>query len=156
WQGVGGANRSVDVHWTRVIHIAERALDDEAIGLPRLERIYNRVMDCEKLLGGSAEIYWQNAAQLRASKADPEVEWDPDEQKAMEEQFEELYHGLRRDLRLRGVEPHQLAAAVADPKGHLDAQLDFISGATGIPKRILIGSERGELASEQDENNWTA
>src|SRR5690606_27397069 len=27
---------------------------------------------------------------------------------------------------------------------------------TGIPKRILIGSERGELSSEQDENNWAA
>lgn len=156
WTGVGGAQQSLTVHWSRVIHVAEKSLDDESIGLPRLERIFNRVMDCEKLLGGSAEIYWQNAANTRAWEADPEVEWDPQEQKDMEAQFEELYHGLRRDLRLRGVTPHNLAASVTDPKGHVDVQLDFIAGATGIPKRILIGSERGELSSEQDENNWAA
>ena len=32
----------------------------------------------------------------------------------------------------------------------------MISGATGIPLRILVGSESGELASSQDENNWNS
>ena len=30
----------------------------------------------------------------------------------------------------------------------------MISAETGIPKRILTGSERGELASSQDRDNW--
>ena len=30
----------------------------------------------------------------------------------------------------------------------------MIAAATRIPKRILIGSERGELASSQDEKSW--
>jgi hypothetical protein len=30
----------------------------------------------------------------------------------------------------------------------------LISGVTTIPQRILMGSERGELASIQDRNNW--
>ena len=30
----------------------------------------------------------------------------------------------------------------------------MISGATGIPSRILTGSERGELASSQDVDSW--
>lgn len=30
----------------------------------------------------------------------------------------------------------------------------LISGTTGIPQRILIGSEAGQLASEQDRANW--
>lgn len=156
WKGISGMQRNLTVHWSRVIHVAERALDDESIGLPRLERIWNRVMDCEKLLGASAEIFWQNAAPTRAWMADADTEFSPDDQADMEAMFEELYHGLRRDVRLRGVTPQSLVQAVADPSGHLDKQLDFISGATGIPKRILIGSERGELASEQDENNWAA
>jgi len=40
------------------------------------------------------------------------------------------------------------------PQEYISNQLDAISGAVGVPKRILIGSERGELSSEQDENNW--
>jgi hypothetical protein len=33
-------------------------------------------------------------------------------------------------------------------------ELWLISAATGIPLRILMGSERGELASSMDERNW--
>ena len=156
WTGSGAGQKTVDVHHSRVLHVAERSLEDVSIGTPRLERVFNRLMDLEKLLGGSAEIFWQNAAMLRAFVADKDVEWEPDEQKAMQEQLEEMQHGLRRQLRLRGVETQQLAAPVPDPKEYVDKQLDAIAGATGVPKRILIGSERGELSSEQDENNWAA
>lgn len=154
--GHGGGERRVTVHHSRVIHIAERALDDVAIGQPRLERVWNRLMDVDKTVGGAAEIYWQNAALIRAWVAAPDVEWDPAEQKDMEAQLEELQHGLRRDLRLRGVEPKPVAGSPADPAGAFDKALDLIAGAIGIPKRILIGSERGELSSEQDEVNWAA
>lgn len=154
WIGIGGAETSVTAHWTRTIHVTERALDDGAIGTPRLERIWNRVMDLDKLLGGSAEVYWQNAAGLRVWSADADAEWDPKEKADMEEQLEEIANNLRRDARVRGVQANLLAATPHDPAGHIDKQLDVISGATGIPKRILIGSERGELSSEQDENNW--
>src|SRR5690606_32676688 len=41
-----------------------------------------------------------------------------------------------------------------DPGPHFDVQIALISAATGIPQRILMGSERGELASSQDERNW--
>jgi hypothetical protein len=36
----------------------------------------------------------------------------------------------------------------------VDKALDVIAGTIGMPKRLLVGSERGELASSQDENNW--
>jgi hypothetical protein len=154
WVGIGGVEKNVNVHWSRTIHVVERALDDGAIGTPRLERIWNRVMDLDKLLGGSSEVYWQNAAGLRVWSADADAEWDPKEQADMEAQLEEMQNGLRRDARVRGINASLLAAKPEDPTGHIDKQLDIIAGASGIPKRILIGSERGELSSEQDENNW--
>lgn len=154
WTGTGAGQKTLTVHHSRVIHVAERALEDASIGMPRLERVYNRLMDLDKLLGGSAEVFWQNAAMLRAYIADKDVEWGEAEQAQMAEQIEEMQHNLRRDMRLRGVTPQNLGGDVADPASHIDKQLDAISGATGIPKRILIGSERGELSSEQDENNW--
>lgn len=154
--GHGGGERRVAVDHSRVIHVAEKALGDDAIGQPRLERIWNRLMDVDKTLGGSAEVYWQNAAIIRAWIADPEVEWDPVEQADMKAQLEELTHGLRRDVRLRGVAPEALSSTPADPTGVFDKLLDVIAGSEGIPKRILIGSERGELASEQDEVAWAS
>lgn len=156
WTGAGAGQRQFNVHHSRVIHVAERALEDEAIGLPRLERVFNRLMDTDKLLGGSAEMYWQNVAMILAFIAEANATWAPGEKEDMANQIEEMQHGLRRALRLKGVNPEQLAPGLqgADPGEHLDKQLDFIAGASGVPKRILIGSERGELSSEQDENNW--
>ena len=156
WRGAGAGQKVLTVHHSRVIHVAERALEDTAIGIPRLERIWNRLMDLDKLLGGSAEMYWQNVAMLLAFMADSDVEWEPDEKTDMADQLEELQNGLRRFLRLRGVTAEQLAPGLqgSDPNSHIDWQVKIISAATGIPQRLLLGNEAGELASSQDENNW--
>jgi hypothetical protein len=54
----------------------------------------------------------------------------------------------------QGVEFKALEAQVSDPSAHVDVQIQMISAETGIPKRILVGSERGELASTQDQEAW--
>jgi hypothetical protein len=48
----------------------------------------------------------------------------------------------------------ELSPQVVDPSNHFQALIQAVSAATHIPKRILIGSERGELASSQDDINW--
>lgn len=158
WTGAGAGQRMFSVHHSRVIHVAERALEDDSIGTPRLERVFNRLMDLDKLLGGGAEMYWQNVAMILAFIADADAAWDPEEREDMQNQLEEMMHGLRRQLRLRGVNPEQLAPGLqgADPSSLIDKMYDSIAGAVGIPKRILLGTERGELSSSQDENNWSA
>ncbi len=157
WTGSGAGQKSITVHHSRVIHFAERALEDESIGTPRLERVWNRLQDLDKLLGAGAEMYWQNAAMIMHLKADLEVQWDPAESAALKSQIDEMQNGLTRWLRTRGVDAQNIAPGLqgADPSTAIDKQLDMIGGATGIPKRILIGSERGELSSQQDENNFT-
>lgn len=156
WTGTGGGQRALTVHWTRVIHVAERPMEDVSIGTPRLRPVFNRMMDLDKLLGGSAEMYWQNVAMLLAFMADADVDWEPDEAQQMQDQLQEMQDGLRRMLRLRGVQAQNLAPGLqgADPSGHIEKQIDVIAGTTGIPKRILLGNEAGELASTQDETNW--
>lgn len=144
------------VHHSRVIHLAEDGLEHTILGSPALEPIWNRLLDLDKLLGGGAEVYWQNAAKVTVFSADKEVEWDPEEQEELKKELEEMDQGLRRSLRIRGVEPHILAAPVADPSQLISAVLDEIGGAKGIPKRILMGTERGELASSQDEVNFSS
>ena len=156
WTGSGGGQRVVNVHHSRVLHVAERPLEDVSIGMPRLERVFNRLMDLDKLLGGSAEMYWQNVAMLIALVADAETDWTEQDPEAVSKQMEDMQHGLRRFLRLQGIEPKNIAPGLqgSDPGSHIDKQIDIIAGASGIPQRILLGSERGELASGQDETNW--
>lgn len=156
WTGTGAGQKSLTVHHSRVIHVAERALEDESIGTPRLERIWNRLMDLDKLLGSSAEIYWQNSAMIMQLKADLDVEWDPEEAAALTSQIDEMQNGLRRWLRTRGVDANNIAPGLqgSDASNTIDKLIDVIAGSVRIPKRILLGNEAGELASSQDENNW--
>jgi hypothetical protein len=71
-------------------------------------------------------------------------------------QLDEYEHNLRRFLVNEGVTMQALESQVHDPVGHVEVQLQMISAVTRIPKRILVGSERGELSSNQDQESWLA
>lgn len=150
----GQGTTTLPVHWSRIIHIAENLLDNEVYGIPRLQRVYNRLDDLMKTVGGSAEATWKLMRKGGIFKLDPDARLSPQKEAEFEEQIDELDHGLRRYMQLRGIDYQDLGSDVVDPSGIVDLILSLISGATGIPKRILIGSERGELASSQDERNW--
>jgi hypothetical protein len=72
----------------------------------------------------------------------------------LQDQLDEYEHNLRRFLIARGMDIQSLETQVSDPANHVDIQIQMISAQTGIPKRILTGSERGELASTQDITSW--
>jgi hypothetical protein len=62
--------------------------------------------------------------------------------------------GLQRWMPTVGAEVHSLAPQVVDPRPQIEVQLQGIAIALAIPLRKLMGSERGELASSQDEGDW--
>lgn len=149
---VGG---TLMVHASRVLHVAIACLDDEVYGIPRLEPIYNNICDLDKVVGSSAEMYFRDAKrriglQMREgykfnSKADAEE---------TARKAEEFQHGLRDFLDVMGMDIVNLPGSTASPKEQVAAQLEIICAATGIPKRKLEGSERGELSSKQDAEEW--
>lgn len=147
------SSASMDVlcHWSRVIHVAENLLENNVFGTPRLECIYNRLDDLEKTAGGSAEMYWRGAFPGLALEMEPGATIDP---KKLNEEVEEYIHNMRRVLRLKGIKARTLQPNIEDPTGQVKVLLELIAGAIGMPMRILIGSERGELASSQDRTNW--
>lgn len=143
------------VHFSRCLHIAENLLDNDIEGLPRLENILNRLEDLEKIVGGSGEMFWRGAFPGFAFKKQPDAIFDPEQgTAALEDEIDSYIHGLQRYMKLEGIDIESLTPQVVTPTAHVDAILDLIAGTTGIPKRILIGSERGELASSQDETSW--
>jgi hypothetical protein len=85
---------------------------------------------------------------------DDEYEMDDDTEQDLKDQIAEYENNLRRILVNRGINLESLAQQIADPKGHVEVQIQMISAITGIPKRILTGSERGELSSSQDTDQW--
>jgi hypothetical protein len=142
------------VHHSRVIHVAEDMLEDNVEGRPKLEGVLNRLHDLEIIVGGSAEMFWRGALPGYGFKLDEGHSLSPQDLEDLQSEIEEYLHGLKRYIRLRGMSVEDFAVQVADPSNHVSVQLDMVSAETRIPKRILLGSERGELASSQDEQNW--
>jgi hypothetical protein len=149
---VTSESRTLEVHWSRLIHVTPDAMESDVYGTPVLKAIYNRLQDLELVSGGSSEMFWRGAFPGISFEADGDVEL-PSES-AMEDEIEDYIHGVSRYLRLQGVKTRTLEPNIVSAKDQINVIISLISGATGIPQRILMGSERGELASTQDKANW--
>jgi hypothetical protein len=158
-QGVAGRAISAPriafkVHWSRVIHVCDNVIEDTVYGIPRLEPVYNLLDDLLKVAGGSAETYWLTANRGMQMDIDKDMPLDQEDAANLEDEVEEYHHNLRRFIRTRGVKLQELGAKVATSKDPIDAIISLISATTRIPQRLLMGSEAGQLASEQDRANW--
>lgn len=152
----GNKTDTVRVHHSRILHVSEGLLESDTYGSSRLEPVLNRLHDLELILGGSAEMFWRGAfpGVGLAAKEGAYFSKDGQSLEALETEMDAYIHNMQRYFRVQDVEIHQMQTQVADPSMHVEIQLMAISASTGIPKRILSGSERGELASSQDETNW--
>lgn len=146
--------RGFEVHHSRILHVSENGLEDEIFGNPRLERVYNLLDDILKTVGGAAETYWLTANRGLQVDVDKDLDFKPEDAQDLSDEIDEYQENLRRVIRTKGVKIHNLGSDVADPRGTFGVITALLAGATGIPQRILLGSEAGQLASEQDRANW--
>jgi len=142
------------VHYSRVIHIAEGLLENEVYGEPRLQKVFNRLEDLDKIVGGSAEGFWQSAAPGYALTPKADFDLDVGALSDAKDEFQNYVNGMQRLMAMSGIDIQKLDGEISDPTKAFDVVLSLISGKTGIPKRILLGSEVGELASTQDQSNF--
>lgn len=150
-------SQQMTVHWTRVIHVADcRESPSVIYGTPRMQIVFNRIYDVQKVLGGSGEMFWKGAFPGIAIETSPGLDQisDPLDEEAVKNQMELYMNGLQRFIALNGVTAKSLAPQIADPRAHMESQYDYVAVTLGIPKRVLMGSERGELASSQDSKKW--
>jgi hypothetical protein len=128
----------------------------ETYGVPRMQPVYNRLIDLRKILSGSGEMFWKGAFPGISFEVNPElvdqgVTLDPE---SMRKEFERYENGLQRYLATTGVTAKSLQIQVSSPKDHVEAHMSAIAVTLGIPKRILFGSEQAQLASSQDAMAW--
>ena len=143
-------------HHSRVVHIADGNLDSDLIGQPKIAKVYNLLDDLIKTVGGSAETFWMAGNRGMQIDVDKEAKFDAGDAEALEDQVQAYQHELTRVIQTRGVKINNLGSETPDPRGMFDVILNLISGTTGIPKRVLLGTEAGNLASSQDRANWSS
>jgi len=143
------------VHWSRVIHIADNRKSSEVYGTPRMQTLFNRLYDLRKITGGSGEMFWKGGFPGYSFEMDPNAKpLSTTQLDTLREKIADWANGLQRYLTVQGVKVNSLNPQVADPKNHVEVQLEIIAIVLGIPKRIFMGAEQAKLASTQDTEAW--
>jgi len=142
------------VHWSRVLHLADGKLDSEVYGTPRLIRVYNRLDDLMKIIGGAAEAAWlqMRPGTLFTNKDGYQIPQDSDAVGDRLEEIRRYAHDPLRMLFMEGIAAQQIGPSEVPAIGPLfDCYIALIAAASDIPQRVLIGSAMGELAAAQED-----
>lgn len=148
--------KQVQIHWTRVIHIpSDYTLSNELFGFPRMLQVLNNLHNIQKISSGSGEMFWRGAFPGLSIETHPSMGGDAEiDAGAIRKNLENYMNGLKRYIALTGMTAKSLEPQAIDPGPHLEPQIELICIKLGVPKRIFMGSERGELASSQDDSTW--
>ncbi len=156
--GIGLPLATVRVHWSRIIHLADTGANAGSsiiFAPPRMRPVLNRLLDLRKLYGGSAEMYWRGAFPGYTLSTHPQLGGDVNvDASSIRDQMEQYMNGLQRYVMLMGMSMEGLAPQVVDPTQQIAVQIEAICIQLGCPVRVFKGSERGELASSQDDAAW--
>lgn len=146
------------VHWTRIVHVpSDGQLSSPVFGTERLRQVYRHILSLQKLYHGDGEMFWKGAFPGISFETHPQLGGQVDVNRtAMRTEVEQYQNGLQRILLSMGMTAKMLSPTVSDPTPHIEAQLTAIAIRVDIPKRILMGSERGELSSAQDSGEWSS
>lgn len=145
------------VHASRLVHIAEGTLEDDLFGRPRLRRVWDRLDDLAKTVGGSAEVFWMVANRGLQFDVDKEMRLNDDDKKDLDAQMEAYVNGLSRIFKTKGIKIqglNELGSGNVNPRQVFAVIAALVVGATGIPYRMLFGTERGQNINEQDRKAW--
>ncbi len=153
--GVGLPTTTLDVHWTRCVHVTDNRSESEVYHVPRMRAVFNNILNIEKMSGASAEGYWQSCFNLLFLSTNPQLGGNVVINRTeMRNMMENISNGLQRHAVLKGMTPTAIGPSVVDPAPFIDCQKKMIANYIGIPMRVFDGSERGELASSQDDGSW--
>lgn len=116
--------RATKVHFSRILHVADGALDTEVYGLPRLERVWNNLDDLEKVVGAGSEAFWLRAHQGYQFNIDKETRLDPEGEQNLKDEVDEFVNGIKRAVKTRGVDLQVLGSDVAMFDNNVNSIID--------------------------------
>jgi len=149
----------VKVHWSRLIHFKEGNPSSRTYGTPRLKRIFNRLLDWEKVMGGASEAFWLlvNPGWVFTVEDDAEFPVEGTQEFTdLDDQINAFMQNIQRFLKLTGVKAEKFDADLVSAKEQGSMIIKSLSTGSRVPQRVLVGNEAGELASTQDDENLAA
>ena len=153
--GIGMPMATVQVHWTRILHLADNLNSSEVIGVPAIRPVLNPVLDIRKIRGASGEAYWKGGFPGLSLETHPQLGGDvPIDDSSLKDMIENYMNSLQRYMVNVGMSAKMLAPSCVDPTPYVNVALEAICVQLGCPVRVFRGSERGELASSQDDSAW--
>lgn len=144
------------VNASRVVHLAEGALESEWTGLAALDGLYNAVLNVDKVLGASAEAFFQNVQKLLvlSDKAGFDDDLTDVEKTTLKEQMDDFINNFRKFIKVTGMDVTPIQPAIASPKDTYEVSMNYIAGASGFPLRMLTGEGAGQLSGSEDRASW--
>ena len=153
--GIGLAAGIRPVHHSRVIHVADNSLSSDVFGVPRMKVPLDRIEDLKKEYAGAGEGFWQACLPILSMETHPQMGGDVDvDENALKDMLEQIFNGSQRWMQTFGLAAKNLSPNVPSPAPFIDKAIEAICIVMGCPVRIFKGSERGELASSQDDDAW--
>ena len=164
--GTYGPVRSVTVHPDRVIILCEGSEDENMLsGVPFLRAGYNKLLDLEKISGGSAEGFLKNASRQLGISFDAQTDMAAIAQQAKQAGYENLGEAMNdKMMKLnRGTDSalvtqsgttSVLSVAAADPQPSWTVTANEFTSSIQCPFTIQFGQQTGRLASDEDKTDW--
>ena len=147
-------------HWSRVIHLVEEPFDSDIEGIPALQPVFNRILDLDKVLGGSAEAYFRNARGKIGFEVDSdfgsELLCDPESKAAFDRAARAFTHDLQDQIVSVGSKIVPISTAHQSPIDTVKSLVWEISCFTRIPVRYLTGEGSGVMSGSEDKLTYNA
>ncbi|EMA0457717.1 DUF1073 domain-containing protein [Enterobacter hormaechei] len=164
--GTYGPVRGVTVHPERIIILCEGSEDENMLsGVPFLRAGYNKLLDLEKVSGGSAEGFLKNASRQLGIAFDSGTNMDvigkmakdagyKNLGEALNDKVAKMNRGTDAALVMQAGTPSVLSVAAADPKPTWEVTANEFAASIQCPFTILFGQQTGRLASDEDKTDW--
>lgn len=153
--GAGLPVASAHCHWSRLIHVVDNRGSNDVLGYPRMKQVFSHLWNAYKVYGAAGEGFWQQAFALLSVESNPSLGADfKIDVRGMAKQLQNVKERLTRHMIGAGVTVKSIAPSPQDPTAFINVFIEVICIFIGCPIRVFKGSERGELASSQDDEAW--
>lgn len=143
---------SFTIHHSRLIILSEDAVGGSIYGTPANEAGFNALLDWDKIRGSGGEASWLAAAnkQILTPKEGSSGTISVETLDGINDALKDMKEGLDESLFLGGVTATPMNNTVPDPEVYKQMALEEYCASVFIAAKILVGTQSGVKAGDED------
>lgn len=145
---------TLDVHHSRIVHVCKSPSPNEYYHRSEMEPVYNYLHGIDKVSGAAPEGYWRMAFTKLLLESAPGLTKADIDQNSLRKEIQKFEQSLSSVLPMIGMKGTAIAPKVGDPNPFYTMLVGIIATTVDCPIRVFMGTERGELGSSQDKQEW--